>query len=45
MDTMDEENEERGIEDLLVPRRRTMTDIWREEEERHFKRNAVRDRD
>ena len=32
----DLEEEERGIDDLIFPRKKTLTDLWREEWEREF---------
>jgi len=31
------EEQERGIDDLIFPRKKTLTDLWREEWEREFK--------
>jgi hypothetical protein len=33
------EEQERGPDDLIFPRKKTLTDLWREEWEREFKRN------
>jgi hypothetical protein len=42
MDDMDDlEEQERGIDDLIFPRKKTLTDLWREEweREREFRGN------
>jgi hypothetical protein len=35
----DLEEQERGIDDLIFPRKKTLTDLWREEWEREFRGN------
>ena len=37
----DLEEEERGIDDLIFPRRKTLTDLWREEWGREFKKSKI----
>ena len=34
------EEQERGPDDLIFPRKKTLTDLWREEWEREFNRNS-----
>jgi len=34
---MEEEKRDRLIDDLIYPRRKTLTDLWREEWEKEFK--------
>ena len=36
---MEDENSERFFDDLIFPRKKTLTDLWREEWERELKRN------
>jgi hypothetical protein len=40
-DMDDLEEEERGIDDLVFPRRKTLTDLWREEWGREFKKSKI----
>jgi len=35
---MEDENRDRFIDDLIFPRKKTLTDFWREEWERKFKK-------
>jgi hypothetical protein len=37
MDDMEEEK--RGIDDLIFPRKKNLTDLWRREWERKFRKN------
>jgi hypothetical protein len=34
------EEQERGPDDLIFPRKKTLTDLWREEWEREFNRKS-----
>jgi len=36
---MEDDNRDRFLDDLIFPRRKTLTDLWREKWEREFKKD------